>query len=254
MADALEAKIAALAEAEARERRFTSDVAHELRTPLTALVAEASLLRDHLARMPAEVRRPAELLIGDIGRLRTLVEELMEISRLDARSEAVRLEPVDLRTLVASVLRVHGWDNLVSFQGDELVICSDARRLERIVANLVGNAVEHGGPAVEVILGGDDAARATVEVSDSGPGVAPEHLTHIFERFYKVDRARVGTGSGLGLAIALENARLLGGDITVESGSGVPPRTRFRLIVPRQPTGQPGRADGASRAGIVSEP
>ncbi|MBO0692601.1 MAG: HAMP domain-containing histidine kinase, partial [Acidimicrobiaceae bacterium] len=97
MADALETKIAALAEAEARERRFTSDVAHELRTPLTALVAEASLLRDHLARMPAEIRRPAELLIGDIGRLRTLVEELMEISRLDARSEPVRVEPVDLR-------------------------------------------------------------------------------------------------------------------------------------------------------------
>ena len=84
MAAALEGKISALSAAQARERRFTADVAHELRTPLTALVGEASLLSEHLERMPVESRRPAELLIADVGRLRRLVENLMEISRFDA--------------------------------------------------------------------------------------------------------------------------------------------------------------------------
>ena len=93
MAEALEGKIAALSLAQARERRFTSDVAHELRTPVTALVAEASLLSEHLEQMPPEARRPAELVVADIARLRRLVEDLMEISRLDAGQGAVRLEP-----------------------------------------------------------------------------------------------------------------------------------------------------------------
>ena len=96
MADALEAKILALSQAHARERRFTADVAHELRTPVTALVAEASLLREHLPEMPAEARRPAQLLVGDVVRLRRLVEELMELSRLDAGQEEVSVRPVDI--------------------------------------------------------------------------------------------------------------------------------------------------------------
>ena len=100
MAAALETKIADLSAAQARERRFTADVAHELRTPLTALVGEASLLAEHLDRMPGDSRRPAELLIADVGRLRRLVEDLMEISRFDAGAEGVHSEPVALRSLV----------------------------------------------------------------------------------------------------------------------------------------------------------
>ena len=101
MAEALEEKIRALSEAQARERRFTSDVAHELRTPLTALVGEASLLEEQLERMPLEAKRPAQLLVETSSRLRRLVEELMEISRLDAGREDVRTEPVDLGALAA---------------------------------------------------------------------------------------------------------------------------------------------------------
>jgi signal transduction histidine kinase len=228
MAAALEAKIAALSAAQARERRFTSDVAHELRTPLTALVGEASLLAEHLERMPAESRRPAELLIADVGRLRRLVEELMEISRFDAGVESVHAEQVDLAALVAGTVRARGWEGRVRLDGDGLELSSDPRRLERIVANLIGNALEHGASEVSVRLARDNGA-AVVEVADDGPGIAPEHLPHLFERFYKADAARSGGGTGLGLAIAQENARLLGGEIQVESEVGAGSRFTLRI-------------------------
>ena len=228
MAEALEGKIAALSEAQARERRFTSDVAHELRTPVTALVGEASLLSEHLDRMPPEARRPAELVVADVARLRRLVEELMEISRLDAGQGAVRLEPVDLASLVDATIRARGWTDRVRVQGAAAVVESDRRRLEQIVANLVGNALEHGGRDVDVRTGAE-AAGAYVEVEDQGLGMTPEHLEHIFDRFYKADPSRTGSGSGLGLAIALENARLLGGDIEVWSERDRGSRFTLRL-------------------------
>ena len=230
MADALEGKIAALSEAQARERRFTSDVAHELRTPVTALVGEASLLSEHLDRMPPEARRPAELVVADIARLRRLVEDLMEISRLDAGQGAVRFEPVDLASLVQATVRARGWSDRVREEGTGAVVESDRRRLEQIVANLVGNALEHGGREVAVRTGAD-GVEAFVEVADQGGGLTPEHLQRIFDRFYKADPSRTGSGSGLGLAIALENARLLGGGIEVWSEPGRGSRFTLRLPV-----------------------
>jgi two-component system sensor histidine kinase MtrB len=231
----LQSRVAALSEAQARERRFTSDVAHELRTPLSALVAEASVLREHLDRVPQEARRPAELLVEDVGRLRRLVEDLMEVARLDAArdgvtAEAPEPEPVDVGALVGATLRARGWDPRVDLRVDDVVVQTDRRRLERIVANLVGNALEHGGRDVRVHVG-RNGAEAFVEVSDRGPGIAREHLPHLFERFYKADPSRTGPGSGLGLAIAWENARLLGGDIDVRSEPGE--GTRFTLRLPR---------------------
>ncbi len=225
MAEALEAKITALSQAEARERRFTSDVAHELRTPLTALVGEAELLGEHLDQMPADARRPAELLIADVARLRRLVDDLMEISRLDASGETLHLEPVDLAALVQAIVRSRGWDGVRIEAPDAARLVTDPRRLERIVANLIGNAVEHGGGDVVVSVRG-----TTIEVSDDGPGIPAGDLPHVFDRFYKADRARSAGGSGLGLAIALENARLLDAtlDVASEEGRG----TRFTLRLP----------------------
>ena len=230
MAEALETKITELSEAQARERRFTADVAHELRTPLTAVVNEASLLAEHIERMPPEAQRPAELLVADVARLRDLVEDLMEISRLDAGTQPVRPERVDLGSLVAAAVRARGWDERLRLDADEVVLTSDPRRLERIVANLVGNALEHGGREVAVRVGRDGVG-AFVEVSDRGPGIAREDLPHLFDRFYTADRSRAGHGTGLGLAIALENARLLGGDIAVASEPGAGTRFTFRLPV-----------------------
>ena len=224
MAAALEAKIGELQAAQARERRFTADVAHELRTPLTALMGEASLLAGHLDRMPPESRRPAELLIADVGRLRKLVEDLMEISRFDAGAESVHAEEVDVAALVRAAVRSRGWDGRVRLEGDGLRVTSDPRRLERIVANLVDNALEHGGSSISVRIGENE-----IEVADDGPGIPQEHLPHVFERFYKADASRSGSGTGLGLAIARENAILLGGELEVASEPGQGTRFTLRL-------------------------
>ena len=228
MASALETKISALSAAQARERRFTADVAHELRTPLTALVGEASLLAQHLEAMPRESQRPAELLIADVGRLRRLVEDLMQISRLDAGQESLQAETVDVGALTAAAVQARGWDGQVRLDAQDVVITSDPRRLEGIVANLIGNALEHGDGAVAVRIGREGDG-TFVEVADEGPGIAPEHLPHLFERFYKADPARSSGGTGLGLAIAQENARLLGGSIEVWSEAGKGSRFTLRL-------------------------
>jgi signal transduction histidine kinase len=234
MADALETKIAALSAAQAREFRFTANVAHELRTPLTALVAEASLLSSQVSHLPDPARRPVELVIADVTRLRTLVDELMEISRLDAGSEPVLQRLVDVQAVVAALISARGWQDRVAVDGGPLTLTTDPRRVERILANLVGNAVEHSGRDV-VVRTGTDGANGCVDVADAGPGIPPEHLPHVFERFYKADSARAGLGSGLGLAIAFENARLLGGNISVSSDTER--GSVFRLTLPLGPGG-----------------
>jgi two-component system sensor histidine kinase MtrB len=232
MADALQAKITALTDAQDRERRFTADVAHELRTPLTALVNEAALLQRHAPDMPADAARLTALLTQDVSRLRRLIDDLLEISRLDAGAEAVRPEAIDLEAFIASVLRSRGWDERVQISGADRSITADRRRIERILANLVGNAIEHGGGRARVRIDGRDGV-AVIEVADDGPGIAPEFVPRLFERFSKADPARTAAGSGLGLAIARENATLLGGAIAVESPPGA--GATFILRLPTTP-------------------
>ena len=254
MADALEAKIAALSAAEARERRFTADVAHELRTPVTALVAAASLLRDQLDRIPEEARRPAELVVGDVVRLRRLIEELMEISRLDAGREPVAASDVDPLALLRSLADAHGWSDRVTIGGDTVVVHTDPRRLERVLANLLANAVEHGGRGVRASVHAN-ARTVNVDVADDGPGIAAEHLPHVFDRFYKADPARSGRGSGLGLAIAWENARLIGGRLSAANPPGR--GAVFRLEMPvtqRLLDGEASADSGEERHGHNPDP
>ena len=230
MADSLEDTIVRLEAAQAQNRRFVADVSHELRTPVTALVAEASLLRDHLGALPPAARRTGELVIQDIGRMRDLVEDLMELSRFDAAGEEVRLQPVDLGRVVRGVAAARHPDAALELPDDRIVIDSEPRRLERILANLLDNAREHAPGALVVVRLRATADLVTVAVLDRGPGVPPDRLERIFERFYMADPSRRG-GSGLGLAIAAENAALLGGDLLARNRSGGGLEIQLRLPV-----------------------
>ena len=253
MAAALEAQIAALTAAQAREQRFTADVAHELRTPLTAMVAAGSMLSERLDAIPAAERRPVELLVADVQRLQRLVEELTEISRLDAGRADVRIEPLDLTELVHATLRERGLADRVEVDGVPLQVQSDRRRVERIVANLVDNAVVHGGGGVRIELRRDQGW-ATIAVCDGGPGIAPEHRPHVFDRFYKADASRTEAGSGLGLAIARENARLLGGDIVLDEASRFTVRLPVTGSLPARRTGVAGEEHSDARPRRTGSP
>jgi two-component system sensor histidine kinase MtrB len=237
MAEALERSVGDLRDLEASHRRFVADVSHELRTPLTALTTAAGVLDAHRAGLDGPGARAAQLLVHESRRLATLVEDLMEISRLDAGAAPMVWEQVDVRSLVASALAARGWSDRVDVAPPDPsapppVTVADPRRLDAIVANLVGNALEHGAPPVRVVVSATDA-EVHVAVSDAGPGVAAADRTRVFERFFKADPARPGgRGSGLGLAIARENARLHGGDITVSGPAGG--GATFTLAVPRR--------------------
>ena len=219
MAAALEAKIGALAEAQARERRFTANVAHDLRSPLTALIGEARQLAMQARDLPPRFQRLTGMLVADVDRLCRLTEDLLEISRLDSGQEPPEVEPVDAGVLVKGVLRSHGCSDTVALEAQHVVLTTDRRRLERIVANLVENAVTHAGVGMHVRVAREHD-HAVIAVADAGPGIPAAALPHVFDRQFKADRSRSGRGSGLGLAIARENARLLGGDITASSTPG----------------------------------
>jgi signal transduction histidine kinase len=251
MAVALEDTIGRLQVSQAQNRRFVADVSHELRTPLAALVAEASILREHLDSLPEGSRRAGELLVSDVGRLRVLVDDLMEVSRFDADAEQVSLQPVDIRRLIETIAVGRLPDARRDLPEEPVIIETDARRLERIVGNLLDNAREHApDSAVEISLAVDSEA-ITIAVSDRGPGVPPDRLDRIFERFYKADPSRHGGSSGLGLAIAAEHAALLGGRLRAVNREDGGLRTELRLPV----TGSlPGSDSAAITAGERSTP
>lgn len=229
MAATLGETIGRLEAAQAQNRRFVADVAHELRTPLGALVAEASILREHLDALPPDSRRAGELLVADVARLRSLVDDLMELSRFDAAAERLSVEPVDVGRLVGTVTAARLPGASLRLPDPRLVIESEPRRLERIVGNLLDNAREHApGAPVEVSVEAD-GDEVVVAVADAGPGVPAEHLERIFERFHKADPSRHDGGSGLGLAIAAEHAALLGGRLRAANRPGGGLRVELRL-------------------------
>jgi len=220
MADSLAATVARLETSESQNRRFVADVSHELRTPLTALVAEASIIEAGLDRLPPDARRAAELLVADVRRLRILVEDLMELSRFDARAERAELERLDLSEAVRAIVAARLPAAEVRVPSGPIAVAADIRRLDRILGNLLDNAGEHAsGSAVEVEVRANPSV-AEISVADRGPGVSPDAVGRLFDRFYKADASRHGGSSGLGLAIAAENAALLGGDIRAENRPG----------------------------------
>ena len=250
MADALERTVGELRTLEASHRRFVSDVSHELRTPLTALTTAADVLDANSGGLNDAGRRSARLLVVESRRLAAMVEDLMEVSRLDAGVAAMAWDPVDVRELVGKALELRGWTGRVEVvPGPRVETWADPRRLDGIVANLVGNALEHGEPPVRVMVStsGDDVI---LSVTDAGPGIPAEKLESIFERFFKADPSRSRGGSGLGLAIARENAHLHGGDIFVSSEPGRGSRFTCRLPLRTEPP----RDGEAPRAVAVAQP
>jgi two-component system sensor histidine kinase MtrB len=231
MAESVQASMASMRRMQADARRFAADVSHELRTPLSTLTAVVEVLATTADGMEADARESARMAITETHRLVQLVEDLMEVSRFDTGTAHLRVEEIDVGGAVQDCLRARGWLDQVELVASEVIVRVDRRRLDVIVANLVGNALRHGAPPVRVHV---TASREHVwiEVTDSGPGLPTHVLPHVFDRFYKADAARTRTpGSGLGLAIALENARLHGGDLTAgNTDSGA----RFVLRLPRE--------------------
>nr|WP_221463203.1 HAMP domain-containing sensor histidine kinase [Streptomyces olivoverticillatus] len=184
------------------ERQFTADVAHELRTPVGGLLAAADLLP------PGETE---DLLRARVRDLRGLVEDLLEISRLDAGAEQPVRARVPLGAVVSEAVARTGYDAEVTVADDDTTVETDPRRLERIVGNLVVNAHRHGDTPVQVTVEG-----RTVVVRDHGPGFPPDLLLHGPRRFH-TGAAERGSGHGLGLTIALGQARLLGAELRLDN-------------------------------------
>jgi two-component system sensor histidine kinase MtrB len=208
-AGTLERYVGDLRRMEADARRFVADVSHELRTPLAAMTVLTDVLDEEAHRLPGDAGRAARLVSLETHNLTRLANDLIEVSRFDSGTAALALDHVEVAAAVSATLHARGWADQVETELPPGVMALlDPRRLDVIVANLVGNALRHGAVPVSVRLRAEPHW-ITLEVSDHGPGLDPQTLPHVFDRFYKADTARTRTeGSGLGLAIAWENARL----------------------------------------------
>ncbi|MFI6983791.1 ATP-binding protein [Embleya sp. NPDC050154] len=219
-AAALEEHEARLRTMEARARGFAADVSHELRTPLAAMAAVIDVLDEDAAaeKLDPDTAAALRLVSTETGKLTRLVDDLMEISRFDAGAAALNVDELDVAEAVRRCLAARAWsDAVVTDLPDGIRAEVDPRRFDVVVANLVGNALRHGAPPVEVSLSSErraDGPWVVLRVADRGPGLAADILDRVFERFFKADSARArSAGSGLGMAITLENVRLHDGRI-----------------------------------------
>ncbi|MEU1041067.1 MtrAB system histidine kinase MtrB [Streptomyces sp. NPDC005551] len=240
MAQSLQLKIQQLEDLSRMQRRFVSDVSHELRTPLTTVRMAADVIHDARVDFDPMTARSAELLADQLDRFETLLADLLEISRFDAGAAALEAEPIDLREVVRRV--ISGAEPLAERKGTRIRVVgdqqpvvaeADARRVERVLRNLVVNAVEHGDGKDVVVRLAVAGGAVAIAVRDYGVGLKPGEATRVFSRFWRADPARARTtgGTGLGLSIALEDARLHGGWLQAwgEPGGG----SQFRLTLPR---------------------
>jgi two-component system, OmpR family, sensor histidine kinase MtrB len=240
MADSLQKQIRQLEGLSLVQQRFVSDVSHELRTPLTTIRMAGDLIHDSRHGFDPSVARSAELLHNEIDRFESLLSDLLEISRFDAGAAVLDVEATDLRHTI--VRTVESMAALAARRGSRLEVIPtdcpcvaeiDPRRVERILRNLVANAIEYGeGRPVTVQLG-VNAKAVAVSVCDSGVGLRVGEAAMVFNRFWRADPARARTtgGTGLGLAISREDARLHGGWLHAWGASGG--GSCFRLTLPR---------------------
>ena len=249
MADTLQDKIEDMAELSRLQRRFVSDVSHELRTPLTTIRMAAEVISASSDGFPPPVARSSELLSTQLDRFEALLADLLEISRFDAGAAALEASEVELGGIVRRVVELaaplaeakHTVVDVHLLQSAALAEV-DSRRVERIVRNLVVNAIEHcEAKPVEVWVATDERT-ACILVVDHGIGLRPGDAERVFDRFWRADPARARTtgGTGLGLAISLEDAYLHGGSLRAWGLPGI--GSRFLLVLPRTAGAVPGRS------------
>ncbi|MBL3685893.1 sensor histidine kinase [Leucobacter zeae] len=237
MADTLQARIQELDHLSEMQQRFVSDVSHELRTPLTTIRLASEVLQGQAEERPPVQQRAIEVLGAQVERFETLLGDLLEISRYDAGRVTLETEPTNLVALATEV--VEGLQPLskglieVRPLGGYSPVEVDARRIRRIVSNLVGNAIEHGEGRPIVVSLDSNAGAVSIAVRDWGIGMTQESVDHVFDRFWRADPSRKRTlgGTGLGLAIAREDAAVHGGVIEAWSRPGE--GSNFRLTLPR---------------------
>ncbi|MFF0686153.1 ATP-binding protein [Streptomyces albogriseolus] len=267
-AEALEKRVADMAARDEASRRFVADMSHELRTPLTAITAVTEVLEEELefegGGIDPMIQPAVRLVVSETRRLNDLVENLMEVTRFDAGTARLVLDDVDVADQITACIDARAWLDAVELDAARGIHARiDPRRLDVILANLIGNALKHGGSPVRVSVreepgegtegvgavgavgaaegaeGADETEAAdpsdgtvVIQVRDHGPGIPEEVLPHVFDRFYKASASRPRSeGSGLGLSIALENAHIHGGEITAANspeGGAV-----FTLRLPR---------------------
>jgi signal transduction histidine kinase len=215
MADAVQSRIE-------REARFASDVSHELRSPLTALTAAVQVLEARRNELPERSQQALDVVVNQVNRFDRMVLDLLEISRLDAGAAELHAEPVLIGEFVRRVAARYGFAQVpvcVEEPWEEEHVLVDKRRVERILANLLGNAEQHGGGPVKITVEGDEFY-VRLAVEDAGPGVSAAEHERIFERFARGSAARHRMGTGLGLALVAEHAQLHGGRAWVEDRAG----------------------------------
>jgi len=235
-AEALEKRVEDMSARDDASRRFVADMSHELRTPLTAITAVTEILEEELeaesGSMDPMIEPAVRLVVSETRRLNDLVENLMEVTRFDAGTARLVLDDVDLADQITACIDARAWLDAVDLDAERGIHARlDPRRLDVILANLIGNALKHGGSPVRVSVRAA-ADEVVIGVRDHGPGIPEDVLPHVFDRFYKASASRPRSeGSGLGLSIALENAHIHGGEITAENspdGGAV-----FTLRLPR---------------------
>jgi two-component system, OmpR family, sensor histidine kinase MtrB len=240
MAETLQEKMRALEALSQVQRQFVSDVSHELRTPLTTIKLAADVLFSNRDRLDGDVARSAEVLQSQLDRFESLLTDLLEISRYAANVAVLDAEPADICDLARQSADVaqqlaerRGAKIEFRLPADPCIAEVDRVRVERILRNLLVNAVEHGEGRDAVVTVASDSGAVAVAVRDYGIGLAPGQERLVFDRFWRADPARARTtgGTGLGLAIALEDARLHRGWLEAwgELGRG----SVFRLTLPR---------------------
>jgi two-component system, OmpR family, sensor histidine kinase MtrB len=240
MASELEKQINTLEELSAVQQRFVSDVSHELRTPLTTVRMAAEVLHEAREDFDPVAARSAELLQKELDRFEALLTDLLEISRFDAGAAVLNLEEADLRDLVHRVVEANA--PLAETNNTEITVHArgeakaevEPRRIERILRNLLVNAIEHSeGHPIDIFVESDDVAVA-IAVRDHGVGFQASQARQVFHRFWRgdVSRARAVGGTGLGLSIAMEDANLHGGWLTAWGRPAM--GAQFRLTLPRK--------------------